>query len=112
MRQQRWFSWTPGLLCLALVGGVWMVPTVEAGKAGKAVNKKAAGKSTKKSRTNWKTYKKKKNEYVMDLFKVHGVLKAPQRFYFHRTNYKNGSKKLKPKGLLSKVVGAVKSGSF
>ncbi len=78
--------------------------------AGTIVKKKPVAKRANSRK--WQAYKKKKKAIVLGNVMVGGKHQIPQRFYFHRTNYKRMQGKLKLKGLLQKVVGTVKKGLF
>ena len=107
----QWFkSWSVLVItCLMfLVCGVFAAPTY----ANKGMKKQV----TKKQRITKKTLKwrkfKKGEVIVLGQLDVGGKSRIPQPFYFHRTQYKRANGVLKPKGLLSKVVGAVKQQPF
>lgn len=121
--------------CLAgLVLGCLCVPAaVAAPSTAKKSTKKSSKKQTQKkkakkytlpskvsaaqARARWKKYRKSKKRKNLIVFNkgiiVNGRRQVPKVVYIlDRTKFKFSKTKLKPKGLVSRIVGSVKKGPF
>ena len=96
----RHLLWALGFVCLAFF---WCGHTGEV-HAGKTLNKKQKHSRHKGKRKN--------RPIILGGVVVKGIYKLPRQIFFYRLGYKRSEKKLKPKGLLSRIKRSVKTQPF